>query len=330
MIEQVENQELERRVEEIPPFNYNQFVEDWKANPNSPVLDIVSRHYRKPEPTLTPEQQQKARFGAALSDSLASIAEMVAHGRGAYIRDREPNRSQQTTNDRLQQIQDRYLNESLRYNTALKDAETQDFNNFLRAELQGRGERREDLRWNQQRADREQQRDDRLAEQERQQAHRDQQQDNWERNFAETQRRNRELEGHRQNVNARQWAGHNFRVSGGSGTGANRTRTIESMDGNWRVELPEQEAFARAAQLYSRLIGILDADGNPRVDERTARNWLGLPQGVQLNNAQMLAVVQQNAHLLMNDEMNFLRNGTTGLQQQTTTNTSGGFGGWFD
>ncbi|NDV46105.1 hypothetical protein D0T49_03495 [Paludibacter sp. 221] len=157
--------QYEQQIEEMPAFNYNQFVSDWKEG-GKPIVEAIMSNYSKPEPQITPEQEKRAKFASALTDSFSSLAEMFAHGQGAHIRNREGNTSSQTTNARLDAIRDKYNNDLTRYQTMRGNAEMQDFNQMLKAAMDARGEKRQWLmykdRQTQEEIAREQDRQDKL------------------------------------------------------------------------------------------------------------------------------------------------------------------------
>lgn len=137
--------EIDKQMQQLPNFDYNNFYNEWKTG-NKPIVDILTRNYKKPEQEITPEQSQKAKFGAALTDSLSSIAEIVANGKGSLVRNRgnEPT-STQTTNARLQALKDKYDNEMLNYNAAKGNGEMQDFKDQLQSAMNARGQQRQYL-----------------------------------------------------------------------------------------------------------------------------------------------------------------------------------------
>ena len=100
-------QQAMQEVEQQEPFDPNKVYEQWQTS-KKPILDIIMAGQKKPEPTLTPEDEQKARFGSALGDTFGSLAEMFAHGQGARVRNREGKSSVQNTNERLQALRDKY------------------------------------------------------------------------------------------------------------------------------------------------------------------------------------------------------------------------------
>lgn len=136
---------IDSQLQKMPDFDYNKFYDEWKTG-NKPVVDILSSYYKKPEQEINPEQEQKAKFGSALTDSLSSLAEMAASGKGAYVRNRgnEPT-STQTTNARLQAIKDKYDQNLLNYNSVTGNAAMQDFNQQLESAMNARGQKRQYL-----------------------------------------------------------------------------------------------------------------------------------------------------------------------------------------
>ena len=135
-----------------PAFNREKFYDEWKSG-KKPLVDAIMSNYTKPVPTLSPEQQQKAKFGSAITDTLSSLGEMFAHGQGARIRNREGATNMQTTNAKIQALQDKDNEEMQRFNGIKTSAELQDFNQQMQQESAARGERRQYLLFNaQQRA----------------------------------------------------------------------------------------------------------------------------------------------------------------------------------
>jgi len=123
------------------PFDYKKFSEEWKAG-KKPVVDLIMSNYKKPEPTIDPEQEKRIKYAAAMTDTVNSLAEMFAHGQGARIRNDQGPSNTQTTNARLQAIRDKYNNDILHYQSVKGNAEMQDFNQQLQAAMQNRGEKR--------------------------------------------------------------------------------------------------------------------------------------------------------------------------------------------
>lgn len=129
-------------AQSIPQVNYADLLEKVKTN-GGPVLDLFLKNNPAPRPELDEQQQKKAKFGAAISDTVSTLAEMFAHGQGASVRNREGKNSTQTTNERLKAIQDKYDNDTLRFNAAKGNAQLQDFNMLLQKAMSERGEQRE-------------------------------------------------------------------------------------------------------------------------------------------------------------------------------------------
>lgn len=123
-------------------FDREKFYDEWKSG-KKPLVDAIMSNYTKPKPQLTPEEQQKAKFGSALTDTFSSMAEMFAHGKGAMIRNREGASNQQTTNAKLQAYQDKYDQEMQHYNGTKANAELQDFNHKLEIDRLNSSEKRQ-------------------------------------------------------------------------------------------------------------------------------------------------------------------------------------------
>ena len=137
--------DYDQQVEKLPAFDHEKFYEDWKTG-KKPIVEALMSNYKKPEEQITPEQTQKAKFGAALTDSLSSLAEIVASGKGAHIRNRgnEPT-STQTTNQRLEQLKNKYDQEMLNYNNTKGNAEYKDFSEQLQDAMKEKGQQRQYL-----------------------------------------------------------------------------------------------------------------------------------------------------------------------------------------
>ena len=133
-----------QEIEAMPAFNRQQAFEEWQGG-KKPLLDALMSNYTPPEKMITPEQAKKARFGAAMTDTFGTLAEIFAHSRGANIKQRGGQSSQQVTNDRLMQMQEKYEDDLLRYNAALGDAQAKDFAAHLQDAIRSREEQREVL-----------------------------------------------------------------------------------------------------------------------------------------------------------------------------------------
>ena len=135
-------QQAMQEVEQQEPFDPNKVYEQWQTS-KKPILDIIMAGQKKPEPTLTPEDEQKARFGSALGDTFGSLAEMFAHGQGARVRNREGKSSVQNTNERLQALRDKYDAADATYRGVEANANLQDFTGYLSNAMKARNEKRE-------------------------------------------------------------------------------------------------------------------------------------------------------------------------------------------
>lgn len=124
-----------------PEFDYQKAMDEYKVG-QKPILDAIMSNYKKPEPEIDPEQAKKAKFGAALTDTFGSLAEMFAHGQGALVGKRETPSSTQTTNARLQALKDKYDNDMLQYGATKSNAELQDLNMYLSARREADGKKR--------------------------------------------------------------------------------------------------------------------------------------------------------------------------------------------
>ena len=101
--------------------------------------------YKKPEQPITPERAKKIKFASALTDSFATLAELFAHGQGAHIRNRQGNVNQRLTNQRMEQLQDKYAREMQRYNMLAANAEREGFNHYLRGYMNANNMKRKSL-----------------------------------------------------------------------------------------------------------------------------------------------------------------------------------------
>jgi hypothetical protein len=135
-------QQLEQSMNE--PFDYTKAMSDYNTG-QKPILDAIMSNYKKPEQPIDPEQAQKAKFGAAMTDTLGSLAEMVAQGNGARIRNRTTPTSTQTTNARLKEIQDKYEKDLTQYQAVNGNAQMQDLNMFLANRREANGLKRQYL-----------------------------------------------------------------------------------------------------------------------------------------------------------------------------------------
>jgi len=135
-------EELYKQYEEQEPFDYNNFTKEYQAG-KKPVLDMIMGNYKKPEPEIDPETAKKAKYAASLTDTLSTLAEMFAHGQGAYVRNRagQPTNSQ-TTNAKLQASADKHEAAMQRYISTEGNAKLQDFNIAMQTAQQARGEKR--------------------------------------------------------------------------------------------------------------------------------------------------------------------------------------------
>jgi len=140
-----------QQLDDLPAFNREQAYSDWQSG-KKPILDALMSNYVKPERQITPEQAKRAKTAAAISDSLATLAQMFAYSQGARVRNPQGRTSMQTTNERLRAMQDKYEQDMLRYGTARTNAEMQDFNQYLRDAMNAHGQRRQNILYKAQRA----------------------------------------------------------------------------------------------------------------------------------------------------------------------------------
>lgn len=125
-----------------PEFDYQKAMDDYKVG-QKPILDAIMSNYKKPEQQIDPEQEKKAKFGAALTDTFSSMAEMFQHGQGGLVQKRDTPSSTQTTNARLQALKDKYDKDMLQYGAVKSNAELQDLNMYLSNAREAAGKKRE-------------------------------------------------------------------------------------------------------------------------------------------------------------------------------------------
>lgn len=125
-----------------PTFDYAKAMDEYKVG-QKPILDAIMSNYKKPEPEIDPEQARKAKFGAAMTDTFGSLAEMFAHGQGALVQKRDTPSSTQTTNAKLQALKDKYDKDMLQYGATKSNAELQDLNMYLQNARDAAGKKRE-------------------------------------------------------------------------------------------------------------------------------------------------------------------------------------------
>ena len=123
------------------PIDTGAVYNEWKAS-KKPIVDIIMRNYKKPEPQLTERQAEQAKFSSALTDTLTTVGEMFAHGQGARVRNRTTPTNTKQTNARIKAIQDKQDADMLQWQSAMGNAEMQDFNQHLSTAMQQRGEKR--------------------------------------------------------------------------------------------------------------------------------------------------------------------------------------------
>ena len=112
------------------PFDYNKAMDEYKGG-RKPLLDAIMSNYKKPEKQINPEQEKKAKYGAALSDTFGSLAQMFAHGQGARVQRKQGANSTEKTNARLQAIRDKYEQDLTQYQTIKGNAAVQDLNMYF-------------------------------------------------------------------------------------------------------------------------------------------------------------------------------------------------------
>lgn len=126
------------------PFDYNKAMDEYKGG-RKPLLDAIMSNYKKPEKQINPEQEKKAKFGSALSDTFGSLAQMFAHGQGARVQRNQGASSTEKTNARLQAIRDKYEQDLTQYQTIKGNAAVQDLNMHLANAKEASGKKRQYL-----------------------------------------------------------------------------------------------------------------------------------------------------------------------------------------
>ena len=126
------------------PFDYNKAMDEYKGG-RKPLLDAIMSNYKKPEKQINPEQEKKAKYGAALSDTFGSLAQMFAHGQGARVQRNQGANSTEKTNARLQAIRDKYEQDLTQYQTIKGNAAVQDLNMHLSTAKEASGKKRQYL-----------------------------------------------------------------------------------------------------------------------------------------------------------------------------------------
>ena len=126
------------------PFDYNKAMDEYKGG-RKPLLDAIMSNYKKPEKQINPEQEKKAKYGAALSDTFGSLAQMFAHGQGARVQRNQGASSTEKTNARLQAIRDKYEQDLTQYQTIKGNAAVQDLNMHLANAKEASGKKRQYL-----------------------------------------------------------------------------------------------------------------------------------------------------------------------------------------
>lgn len=139
----IETQDYNKQIDSAPMFDYAAFSKNYQSG-EKPFMDALMEGYVKPEQRVSPEQEKKIRRASALTDGLVSIAEILGHASGVKIRDRSKDKTnQQQTTERLEKDKDRYEQDLLRYNSTRANAQSQDFAQQLRAEMNRHSENRQ-------------------------------------------------------------------------------------------------------------------------------------------------------------------------------------------
>ena len=134
----------DRQLLQDDPFDYNKAMDEYKGG-RKPLLDAIMSNYKKPEKQINPEQEKKAKYGAALSDTFGSLAQMFAHGQGARVQRNQGANSTEKTNARLQAIRDKYEQDLTQYQTIKGNAAVQDLNMHLANAKEASGKKRQYL-----------------------------------------------------------------------------------------------------------------------------------------------------------------------------------------
>ena len=139
--------EAYQRVSEWKYPTHEETMAAWKEAEaaGTPALQFFQSVYQRPQPKLTPQQENKARLGAGIADSLSLLAEVFANSRGAYVRDRDPNVAQKTTAQTIKEYQNKFAGENDKYNNGLYGAQITDYDNFLKNFARTSGTTRENL-----------------------------------------------------------------------------------------------------------------------------------------------------------------------------------------
>ena len=134
----------DRQLLQDDPFDYNKAMDEYKGG-RKPLLDAIMSNYKKPEKQINPEQEKKAKYGAALSDTFGSLAQMFAHGQGARVQRNQGANSTEKTNARLQAIRDKYEQDLTQYQAIKGNAAVQDLNMHLATAKEASGKKRQYL-----------------------------------------------------------------------------------------------------------------------------------------------------------------------------------------
>lgn len=132
----------DRQLLQDDPFDYNKAMDEYKGG-RKPLLDAIMSNYKKPEKQINPEQEKKAKYGAALSDTFGSLAQMFAHGQGARVQRKQGASSTEKTNARLQAIRDKYEQDLTQYQSIKGNAAVQDLNMHLANAKEASGKKRQ-------------------------------------------------------------------------------------------------------------------------------------------------------------------------------------------
>lgn len=134
-----------KQLYEYPELNQAGYYDEYQKQ-KKPALEALLNNIQKPVQEISPEQAQKAKTAAGLTDTFNTLAEMFAHSQGAHVQNRgnEPSSTTQT-NARLKAIEDKYNANLERYNLTKANAEMQDFNQRWAEEKAARNEKRQNI-----------------------------------------------------------------------------------------------------------------------------------------------------------------------------------------
>ena len=146
------SEELYKQASELPSFNREKAYAEWQSG-QKPFLEAVMNNYERPVQQITPEQEKKIKFASAITDSMTSLAELFGHGQGARIKPRSVPSNQLTTNQRLEAFRKKFEDDTARYDDRRMNAGMMDFQDYVRQAQEARGEKRQSILLDAQRAE---------------------------------------------------------------------------------------------------------------------------------------------------------------------------------